>query len=112
MFPFGIVVHHSDVTNLDNWAWLLSTAEFTYNNAKHEATGYSPFFLEYCRHPRAGPTLLTKVNNESLDDIMKSQLQAQEHAKASLALAAERMKCVVKLKWTCEGLNQGPPVAS
>jgi hypothetical protein len=78
--------------NLDDWAWLLSTAEFAYNNAKHESTGHSPFFLEYGRHPRTGPTLLTEVNNESLDDIMRNRLQSQEHAKSALILATDRMK--------------------
>ncbi|PSS36928.1 hypothetical protein PHLCEN_2v1227 [Hermanssonia centrifuga] len=62
----------------DDWSRLLSSAEFAYNNAAHEGTKETPFFLEYGRHPRAGPTLTKE--------------QAQEQAKAALKLAAERMK--------------------
>lgn len=54
----------------DNWSRLLSLAEFAYNNATHEGTKESPFFLEYGWHPRAGPTLTKEVHQADLDDIM------------------------------------------
>jgi hypothetical protein len=38
----------------DDWADWLPLVEFTFNNAVHEATGQTPFFLN--RHPRALPT--------------------------------------------------------
>ena len=78
--------------NLQDWSRLLSTAEFAYNNQAHEGTKESPFFLEYGRHPRAGPTLLKEATNVDLNDIMKRRFEAQEQAKAALLLAAERMK--------------------
>ena len=78
--------------NLDDWSRLLSTAEFAYNNAKHEGTKETPFFLEYGRHPRAGPTLVKTGTNTDLNDIMRQRHDAQEQAKAALNLAAERMK--------------------
>ena len=74
------------------WSRLLSSAEFAYNNASHEGTKTSPFYLEYGRHPRAGPTLSKELKNSDLNDIMRNRLEAQEHAKAALQLAAERMK--------------------
>ena len=77
---------------LQNWSWLLSTAEFAYNNAAHEGTKESPFFLEYGRHPRAGPTITKEIDRTDLNDIMRNRQQAQEQAKAALKLAAERMK--------------------
>lgn len=76
----------------DNWSELLSSAEFAYNNAAHEGTKETPFFLEYGRHPRAGPTLKKEVQRVDLNDIMWARNQAQEQAKAALKLAAERMK--------------------
>ena len=76
----------------DDWSELLSSAEFAYNNAAHESTKHSPFFIEYGRHPRAGPTLVKEVSRTDMDDIMWNRSQAQEQAKAALKLAAERMK--------------------
>lgn len=78
--------------NLNDWATLLSTAEFAYSNQAHEGTKESPFFLEYGRHPRAGPTLLKEGLKFDLSDMMQKRFDAQEQAKAALKLAAERMK--------------------
>ncbi|KAL7277513.1 hypothetical protein ACG7TL_008434 [Trametes sanguinea] len=75
-----------------NWSKLLSAAEFAYNNAAHEGTKESPFFLEYGRHPRAGPTLRKEPTSTDLSDITWRRQEAQDQAKAALALAAERMK--------------------
>ena len=36
-----------------DWASFLPPAEFSYNNARHEATGVSPFFANYGLHSRA-----------------------------------------------------------
>ena len=71
---------------------MLPVAEFAYNNQAHESTKHSPFFLEYGRHPRAGPTLTKEFDSVTLDDVMRDRQEAQEHAKAALTLAAERMK--------------------
>ena len=35
----------------DDWAGLLPLAEFTYNNACHSTTGFSPFYATYGYHP-------------------------------------------------------------
>lgn len=78
--------------NLDDWSRLLSTAKFAYNNAAHEGTKETPFFLEYGRHPRAGPTLTKEVKHIDFNDVMQRRQEAQEQAKAALTLAAERMK--------------------
>ncbi|KAF9440795.1 hypothetical protein P691DRAFT_67326, partial [Macrolepiota fuliginosa MF-IS2] len=77
--------------NLTNWSDLLSTAEFAYNNQAHEGTKESPFFLEYGRHPRAGP-IVQATTNVDLNDIAHKRQEAQEQVKAALILAAERMK--------------------
>ena len=35
----------------NDWAKLLSMAEFTYNNAKNASTSHTPFELNYSYHP-------------------------------------------------------------
>ena len=37
-----------------DWADWLALAEFTYNNRKHAATGFSPFYVNHGRHPDTG----------------------------------------------------------
>ena len=54
----------------DDWARLLSSAEFAYNSAAHEGTKTSPFYLKYGRHPRAGPTLIKNLQRSDINDIM------------------------------------------
>jgi hypothetical protein len=36
-----------------DWSRLLSYVQFSINNAKHASTNYSPFYLNYGRHPRS-----------------------------------------------------------
>ena len=76
----------------DDWAQLLPTAEFAYNNATHESTGLSPFFVEYGYHPRMAPDVKEVLDHPSLEDLFRDRTEAREQAKASIALAAERMK--------------------
>jgi len=78
--------------NLSNWSDLLPSAEFAYNNQAHEGIKESPFFLEYGRHPRAGPTLVKELLERDLNDLTYKQQEALEQAKAALTLAVERMK--------------------
>lgn len=42
----------------DDWASLLSLADFAYNNASHSSTGQSPFFTNYSFRPSFLPELL------------------------------------------------------
>jgi hypothetical protein len=76
----------------DDWAQLLSTAEFAYNNATHEATKLSPFFVEYGRNPRMAPDVAGIVHHPSLEEMFNAREEAQEQAKAALTLAADRAK--------------------
>ena len=76
----------------DDWATLLATAEFSYNNMAHESTGLSPFFVDYGYHPKMAPDVQNELEHPSLDDIFQNRTEAREQAQASLQLAAERMK--------------------
>ena len=64
--------------NFSNWLDLLSSAEFAYNNQAHEGIKESPFFLEYGRHPRAGPILVKESLQRDLNDLTYKQQEALE----------------------------------
>jgi len=78
--------------NLSNWSDLLPSTEFAYNNQAHEEIKESLFYLEYSRHPRAGPILVKESPQRNLNDLMYKRHEALEQAKAALTLAVERMK--------------------
>jgi len=78
--------------NLSNWLDLLPSVEFTYNNQAHEGIKESSFYLEYGRHPRAGPILVKKLSQRDLNNLTYKRQEALEQTKAALTLAAERMK--------------------
>ena len=88
------IEHHQK----DDWAQYLPTAEFAYNNAAHKGTKHSPYFLEYGRHLRAGPEVFKQSSKQTLNDIFKARSEALESAKATLQLAADRMKWYYDLK--------------
>jgi len=64
----------------------------TYNNQAHEEIKESPFYLEYSRHPRAGPILVKESPQKDLNDLTYKKQEALEQAKAALTLVAERIK--------------------
>lgn len=87
----------------DDWAKLLTTAEFTYNNIANESTLLSPFFVEYRYHPRMAPNVKGELTAPSLDNIFANRAEAREMAMSSLTLAAERFK------WYADRKNQEAP---
>jgi len=64
--------------NLSNWSDLLLSAEFAYNNQAHEGIKESPFYLEYGRHPRAGPILVKELLQRDLNDLTYKRHEALE----------------------------------
>jgi hypothetical protein len=75
----------------DNWADLLSSAEFTYNNTDHSSTKYSPFYANTGYHPLHPSTIIDLTESQapsvterlerirSLHTALKSNMQeAQE----------------------------------
>ncbi|QRW00944.1 hypothetical protein RhiJN_28962 [Ceratobasidium sp. AG-Ba] len=75
----------------DDWVKWLSTAEFSYNNASHSATGTSPFYALYGRHPSITPTGET-TSMPAADEHIKQLKQVQNEVLSSLHMAKERMK--------------------
>jgi len=78
--------------NLSNWLDLLPSAEFAYNNQAHKGIKESLFYLEYGRHPRAGPILVKESPQRDLNDLMYKRQEALEQAKAALTFVAKRIK--------------------
>jgi len=78
--------------NLSNWSDLLPSAEFAYNNQAYKGIKKSPFYLEYGKHPRAGPILVKESLQRDLNDLTYKRHEALEQTKAALTLAVERMK--------------------
>jgi len=64
--------------NLINWLDLLPSAEFAYNNQAHKGIKESPFYLEYSRHPRAGPSLVKELLQRYLNDLTYKIQEALE----------------------------------
>jgi len=63
-----------------------------YNNQAHKEIKESLFYLEYGRHPRAGPILVKESLQKDLNDLTYKRKEALEQAKVALTLVAKRMK--------------------
>jgi hypothetical protein len=55
----------------DNWAKLLSLAEFSYNNSVHSTTQQSPFYAVYNSHPRSDAVQI-QSNTPSANEMIRS----------------------------------------
>jgi RNase H-like domain found in reverse transcriptase/Integrase zinc binding domain/Chromo (CHRromatin Organisation MOdifier) domain len=77
----------------DDWSEWLSQAEFAYNNCSHSSTCYSPFFLNYGRHPRTPLTVDKPSSNvPNTNTFMDELTKAHELAQLSLEQTADSMK--------------------
>ena len=47
----GMFLQHYDNYQQDDWMEWLAAVEFQYNNKKHVAIGWTPFKLNFGRHP-------------------------------------------------------------
>lgn len=84
-FLRGYISHEQD-----DWVKWLPMAEFAYNNAKHSATGKSPFQAVYGRDPTMSPSAIPS-NSPEADDHAEKLRQAQLEIQSSLRLSKERM---------------------
>ena len=80
----------------DNWAENLPMVEFAYNNAKNASTRYTPFFLNYGRHPvlpnhlRTG--LPSQTEEPSVDAFLQQMYETFVLTRAYLDEAQDRMQ--------------------
>jgi len=94
----------------DNWTKWLATAEFQYNDKEYTATGYSPFYVNYGRHPWKG-NLTVETEIPSLEDLLKKMETTREEAKIAMERTMKTMKRQYDKK-TCQsqGLKTGEQV--
>jgi hypothetical protein len=63
----------------DDWDLMLPYVTFAYNSASQDTTGYSPFFLMYCREPLAFIDILLKYPSESSGNDYDAYIQNMVH---------------------------------
>ncbi|QRW26337.1 Retrotransposable element Tf2 protein [Rhizoctonia solani] len=73
-----------------DWATWLPLAEYAYNNARHAATGKTPFELIYGRNPVMNPSNVPS-NVPEADQVANTLAQEWKEAKAALRMSKERM---------------------
>ena len=77
----------------NDWSEWLSFAEFTYNNRKHSATGFSPFELTNGSHPiRSWEIDTTESANQTVEEFLAKGKIRLIHATSALEKAREAMK--------------------
>ena len=47
-------------SNRNDWANYIAAVEFAYNDMVHSSTGYTPFEMNYGKHPRGSPTIIIR----------------------------------------------------
>jgi hypothetical protein len=75
----------------NDWADLLSTAEFTYNNTDHSSTKYSPFFANTGYHPLHPSSIidLTETSAPSVTERLKQLRTLHNTLKNNIQIAQE-----------------------
>jgi len=76
----------------DDWDLKLPCAEFAVNNSMKAATGYTPSFLNYGRHPWGSATAVMDTHAPAVKEFVNGMHKAVSTAKDSLAAAQARMK--------------------
>ncbi|QRW17265.1 Retrotransposable element Tf2 protein [Rhizoctonia solani] len=77
-------------TDHSDWAKWLPLAEYAYNNAKHAATGKTPFELVYGRNPVMSPSTVP-ANVPEADLVADTLAQEWKEAESALRMTKERM---------------------
>jgi hypothetical protein len=100
----------------DDWDDLLPFAQFAYNNAKQESTGYSPFYLTYGTHPvtpasQGVPSARQQTTScPAALDYVNSIHTALNAAKQLLQMAQQRQKSYADKKRSEVTFNVGDSV--
>ena len=75
-----------------DWAEWLACAEFSYNNNIQSSTGFSPFYINYGRHPYKGTNPRWEANSQSAIEFVEHIKKVHEETEAALKQSNETMK--------------------
>ena len=87
----GTFLRHYMNYQQDNWTDWLATAEFSYNDKKHVATGKTPFELNFGRHPWKGD-LMAQMGILQVEEFMKHLQKSWEHTAYAIEESQKNMK--------------------
>jgi hypothetical protein len=76
----------------DNWEEWLPIGEFCYNDKKHSATGFTPFFIETGQHPWKGEISKESPKCPEVQNFVEQLEQVRKQAKTSLEQARKTME--------------------
>jgi len=86
------MLRHYVSPSQDDWDLKLPCAEFAVNNSAKASTGFSPFYLNYGRHPRGPATAVMDTNIPAANEFVSGLNKAISLAKDSLVSAQAHMK--------------------
>jgi hypothetical protein len=83
---------------MDNWVGLLPMAEFAYNNSVTQATGMSPFYTNYRRHPGCTNPNNMSASDDTQEGYINHLVSVPGLVTRNLKATQERMKKYADLK--------------
>jgi len=87
----GTFLQHYVNYQQDNWTDWLATAEFSYNDKKHAATGKTPFELNFGRHSWKGD-LMVQTGLPQVEELMKHLQKSWEHTTHAIEESQRNIK--------------------
>ena len=93
----------------DDWEEYLPLVEFAYNNSKQASTKFTPFYLNYGRHPVTPISSALQVDSAmpAVDKWLQQLKDAQEQAEKHILHAQETMKTQVDKKRRIQKFSEG-----
>ena len=106
----GTFLRHYVNYQQDNWTDWLATAEFSYNDKKHAATGKTLFELNFGRHSWKGD-LMVQMGLPQVEKFTKHLQKSQEHTTHAMKESQRNMKQQFdKKRQNPQGLKAGDHV--
>jgi hypothetical protein len=86
------VLRHYCTEKPETWALWLPVVEFALNNRVNDTTSFSPFYLDYARHPAPLPdSLRSQTDNPMANDFVNEATRIRDLAKQHIEKSTERL---------------------